>query len=303
MTKSATKGAVKSGLPAHRTNTQPAKADGSLPAYMQGKAGQGLKGIDDSDLEMPRVYLLSGVHSEVETYDDAEAGMFWHNVKNEPLSEKGGSLRITPILITKEAILWRPRGDGQGGILARCKNPSDPDARWTPSDMEFTVKIKNVKTPQKWHTKGSVAESGLLEWGSSIADDPDSQPAATLTYRILANFPDHPELGLAVITCSRSSVRPAKKLLSSIRMSGAPAYGLIYSMGTKEEQGPEGPYLNYQFDADGFVDEERFAENERLCKSFMGRDFHGKGEDGEPDGVTEGRSASPGKDKAGKDRY
>lgn len=299
MAKAATRGAGSKNLPARQGGREVAEGGSSVPEYMRGKAGAGLKGIDESDLEMPRIYLLSNVHEEVTTHDDAEPGQIWHNVMEKALADKGESLRIVPILVTKEAILWRPRGDGNGGILARCKNPSDPEAKWVPSDTEFEVKIKNVKEKQKWNTGKSLAASGLLEWGTSIKGDDESPPAGTLTYRLLVAFPDHPEIGLAVLTCQRASIRPAKKLLTSIRMSGAPSYGLIYKLGSKSEEGPEGPFMNYTFTGDGFVPEEDYAQYEKYFESFKGKDFHGKGEDAEEAtvGAAAGRGTGDGKSK------
>lgn len=233
------------------------KADAAqVPEFMRGVASKGLDQITDTDVEIPRIKLLSGESAEVKTFDEADAGMFWHTIADIPLGGRGKPVQMTILAISKRVLLWRPQDDG-GGILAR----SEDLQTWSMGgNTKHSVKIKNVKEPVIWDTKGSVAESGLLEWGTSIPSDKDSQPAATMMYAMLCAFPGFEDLGPAVVTLSRTSMKPGRKLFGKLRIANAPNFGLVFNMDSWEDVNDAGQkFFNYSFTGAGFVtDETRF---------------------------------------------
>ena len=92
---------------------------------------------------------------------------------------------------------------------------------WDIPNQTFEVYFPNNRTPYKWATKRTVAESGLDKFGSSRPEDPRSTPAASMTYQMLWAFrlPDgRPQLG--VITNSRTGVKPMKELFGMIDGKG-----------------------------------------------------------------------------------
>jgi hypothetical protein len=135
---------------------------------------------------------------------------------------------------------------------------------------EFRVKLKGVKNEIVWSTiDGTVAGSGLDRFGSSNPEENNSPPAATLTYNILCWLPDFPELSPSVVLNARSAVQPAKQLYNKIKMRPVPLFGQVYLMTTKQEQGAEGPYFNYNYTADGYVqDQDLYKRLETMHDDF-----------------------------------
>lgn len=235
----------------------------SLPDFMKGHGGAGLEDIGQDDVETPRIKLLQGVSPEVEEFDTARSGNFWHALMERDL---GSEIRVVPLFIDRSAILWRPRWDG-GGILARS---SDME-KWSPSNGQFEVKpVKGDSRSCIWKTGRTVAESGLLEWGSSVPWDPNSAPAATRMYNLVLAFPDHPDVIPGVVTLQRSSIRVARKLLGKMRVSRAPIYGTVFTLTRIKDVNPSGDeFWNYKFVSNGFVsDADQFRAYEEMHNQF-----------------------------------
>lgn len=242
------------------------ESNSALPAYMKQNAGQGMDGIGVNDLEIPRLKLLQGINPEV-VNDGMAVGEFYHTVLEDTL---GDSLRITPILVRKEFVLWEPGRSGT--ILARAKDGK----HWSPSEGEFEVNIgkKNAKKMVKWKLKPTVHESGLADWGSSDPSDKGSEPAATEMFTVLVTFPDNPELGIAALTLQRGFIKVGRKFLSKMKLSQAPIFGQVYNMSVVNDQNKNGDlYKNYKFTADGFTSEADYQRFEQLHKQFSTTDF------------------------------
>lgn len=225
----------------------------NLPAHLASGKTTRVGNIDASDLIIPRIKLLQGISPETQTFDAARAGQFWHSMLDMPL---GTSLPFIPIVIRKSYVLWAPRGD-ERGILARA-----PDAvNWDVKD-EFEVKFKEIPEKIKWSTKaGTVQASGLDQFGTKNPNDPNSAPAATLQYNILGYFPTLAADGaaLAILLNSRSSVQPAKKLLSAIDLKPVDHYYQQYKVEVVKETKNGDDFFNYQYVSDGYVQDEALA--------------------------------------------
>ena len=140
---------------------------GAMPAYLKGKEVKSQDWLEASDLILPRVKLLQGISSEVEAFETAKAGLFWHNILNEVI---GPEFSFIVSAYRKKYMLMAPLSDSRG-VLARAED----GVHWTPPNATFEVKLKGIKETQKWTTKPTVAESRLAEFGSSVTDDPDSK--------------------------------------------------------------------------------------------------------------------------------
>lgn len=223
-----------------------------LPAYLQNNQVVNDDNFDQSDVVIPRIKLLQGLSTEVEQYDEAKSGEFWHTGLDISL---GKSFRFIVGDRRKKFLLQAPIQDGQG-LLARAD-----DAQTWDRTGSWNVKIKGVKNPVVWEiTTTDVEESGLTKWGTSIPDDEDSPPAATLFYDYLVELPDYPELGPAVVSLARSQIKKAKKGLNDkIAMqanNGRPMQALIFEANSVEETSDGQDYKNWMFKSAGFVQDE-----------------------------------------------
>lgn len=239
----------------------------ATPSFMKGKAGAGTENIETKDMEMPRIKLVQGTDQElIAAHDGLAVGDFFHTMAERNL---GKELDIIPLHISKRVVLWRPRPPiDAGGILARA----DDAVHWQPANKEFTVKIDKKGNTVTWKTAKTVAESGLLEWGTFDPEDDNSQPAATLCHVFVLYLPAFPEYSPAVLMLQRSAVKVARKLLGKINIIGgeAPIYGQVYRMGSfLDTNSASQQFRNFTFTANGFVqDEDQFIRLEGLHEQF-----------------------------------
>lgn len=223
-----------------------------LPDYLKGKTYTNTDNFDSSDVVIPRIKLLQGISPEIQTFDSAKIGEFWHTGLDEAL---GSSIKFVIADRRKKYLLSAPIEDGQG-VLARAD-----DAKTWDRLGKWTVKIKGVKNPQTWEIASlDLAESGLANWGTSVMDDSDSPPAATLFYDYLVFLPDRLDLGPAVISLARSSVRKAKKGLndkiSIHQTNGRPMQAVLFEATSVDDQSDGQQFKNWQFKPAGFVMDE-----------------------------------------------
>lgn len=233
----------------------------ALPSYMQGQGGAGLEQITGADVQTPRIKLLQGTSPELELYENARTGTFWHDMAEVGM---GTEVPLTFLYVDKRALLWRPRPEG--GILAR----SDDLITWVPSGKKFEVKLAKSEKIVTWDTGRNVVQSGLLEWGSSDPDNGASQPAGTLMFNFLARFGgDFSYLPPAVVTLQRTSAKVGRKLLGRLKvMNGAPLYGIRLVMSRFQDDGQGQKFWNYKFEVKGLVDDEQeFNENKTIYEA------------------------------------
>lgn len=240
-----------------------ARPDDAVPEHMRNMAGMGTERVGAGDIETPRIKLIQGLSPEIQTFEDAKPGQFWHTTAQISF---GPDVEIVPVYTDIRAILWRPREAG-GGILAR----SDDGVTWNPANTTFEVKLdrRDGGHVVKWTTKPTVAASRLLEWGSMNPTDPNSQPAATKMYNLVVCLPEYPELGPAVVTLQRSGVKVARKFMGQLKLIRAPSFGCRFIMASLLENGPSGDFYNYSFRANGFVeDEDEFEAYKQWYETF-----------------------------------
>jgi len=235
--------------------------DDQLPDYLRNHTQkERLGNLDESDRIVPRLQLLQAISPEVTEYDNAKAGCFWHNLAAENLGDK---VKAIPIIVRKSVILWAPRGD-ERGILARSMDC----VHWDNPNMDFQVKLKGVAKPVLWSTGASVKDSGLLEFGSSVPGDSNSNPAASLTYNTMWYLVEFPEYSPVVVINTRSSLKPTQQLYNRIEMRPVSHYAQLWELGVSQEKGAEGPYFNYTYRASGYPTEEAMESAHRLYNRF-----------------------------------
>lgn len=219
--------------------------------------------FDKTDLVVPKIKLLQGTSPEIENFDNAKPGIFWHTGFDKPL---GNELKFVICSRNKKMLLVAPLHDGQG-ILARA----DDCKTWnTTGSWEVSLDPKNKKATAVWEIDTlNVEDSKVAKWGSSNPEDTDSPPAATLFYDYLIVLPDHLEVGPSVLSLARSQIKKAKKGLNDkIELhasAGRPMQALVFKATVVSEQGPAGPYYNYQFQQSGFADHAVYNEAKEMA--------------------------------------
>lgn len=232
----------------------------NVPDYIKGMKNAVLPGVDASDLILPRIKLLQAISTEVETYDAAKAGIFWHNVLGEPI---GPEFDFVVCSFRKKYLLMAPLGDPRK-ILARAED----GVNWTPPNGSWRVKLKNVKEEQTWATKPTVRESGLDKFGSSVNGDENSKPAAVMIYEYLVYLPERPDISPVVMSLARSQTKKGKDLNSKISFRNAPLQSMRFKAQVIEETGEEGAYKNYLFTSAGFVTKDEFDRCLDIAEKF-----------------------------------
>lgn len=187
---------------------------GDAPDYLPANVKNlGTEALDRDDVKTPRIVLLQALSPQIRSFPGvAIPGHFWHTGMNISL---GNTFNFIPALVGKRVILFRPRDDNDGGILAFSR---DAKTWQTGANQKFKVQIKNKEEPVIWETGKDVESSGLAEWGSMNPDDAHSPPAATLIYEYLCYLVDRPELSPCVLGVSKTGIPIAKNFNTSLLM-------------------------------------------------------------------------------------
>lgn len=244
----------------------PMVVSNTLPAYLTGQESSGLEAFKREDFNIPQVRLLYPVNNEVKQYPGiAIPGEYWHTGLVRSMGNRFNSVIC---VARKRVILWRPRTDNNGGILASSNDSVNWDRG---ANTEFTVKLKDVKDPVKWNTGPNVKASGLLHFGSSIPGVEDSKPAAVLYYEYVVYLPEMDGASPVVMRFSKTGVDTAKNLnayflLQQQRKVPIYACGVEWFTGTKT--GPEGEYFLPRFNPKGYVEKQLFDITHEMHKQY-----------------------------------
>lgn len=246
----------------YMAGTDLTKAQGDqIPDYLRGYQKASIGNTDSTDRILPRIKLLQAISPEITDFAEfAKAGQFWHAIAQGNL---GPTFEAIPIVIRKSYILWAPRSDDRG-ILARAMDA----VHWEPADATFTVKPKGSANQVTYKTAKTVAESKLDQFGTSIPGDPNSPPAASLTYNMMWWLPKFPELSPSVIINTRSSIKPMQQLLSRIDAKPVPHFVQKYTIGSVQQKGQEGPFFNFTYTGNGFASSEEAKVTAELYERF-----------------------------------
>jgi hypothetical protein len=263
----------------------------SLPAHLQGKPKMSDWGaIDPKQRMLPRIKLLQASNPEIVDYPgEAKAGEFWHTTLTTSL---GNDLLGVPIMRRQTYNLWAPRGPGEDrGILARARD----FVHWDPPEGEFHVRYPMNPKTYTWRLARTVKESGLDKFGSSRPDDPESPPAATLTFEVLWFLPEFNTLALTLNT--RSGVKEARKLFAMVDAKPVSNFNQRYRIVAVQNRGPTGEaYYGYKYRGDGYCDESLSAITEPMFQQWKDIAFATADEAEDVDGEAPAMRRSPARD-------
>ncbi len=297
--------APRAQVPAVRRDAPPPATSASvqnLPAFMRQDADVGKENIGSQDIEIPRLKLMQGLSPELQDFDGLKAGFFFH-----PAAEFifDAPFRAVPIFMDQRYILWRPR-DAGGGILARA----DDGIHWSPSSGEFTVQLdkKDGGNTVTWKMAPTVQQSGLANWGTMNATDPNSPPAATLMYNFLLAFPDEPDLMPAVLSFQRSSIKMGRRFNTKLKTVRAPIFGTVWQFGSVQDSNSRGQdFFNVDVRSAGLVEDEALYQQYRaMYETFSAKGLSIKDIEGlqsEEDAAGASNNDTGGEEAAGTPRY
>lgn len=246
-----------------KETTEVAAYSQELPDYLKGTEKLGTEALGKGDFKVPRIKILQPLTPEVRSFQGkAIPGEFWHTGSNKSL---GSEFLFVPAIVSKRVILWRPRDDGNGGILAF----STDGVKWASgANQEFTVKLKNVKKPVVWKTGKDVQSSGLLEFGTSNPEEAQSAPAATLAYEYMAYLVDHPEDSPVVLGVMKTGVGNARQLNTYLLSARKPSSCMVIRCFADEEQKGSDTWHVPKFEPAGFAKEHVFKIAEKIKEKY-----------------------------------
>jgi hypothetical protein len=253
-----------------------AVVNSSLPSYLAGFTGPtGTEDIGAEDVTIPRLKIGQDMNKEVQS-GDVERGDLFLNVTGATLVEAGTKLPFVLLARAKEYILWRPKKDNGGGILARAKPVHTPDGvryAWDKPNTTFDVKVEGL-VAVKWKTKTYIDEDGLGDWGSEIPGDKDSKIAATAHHNYVVVLPTHDDL-LVALSLSRTAAPKAKDFNAMLKMGKGPLQSRIYAVETFDDSRDGHDFKNYKFTSAGFVPEAAdFQRYEALALAFKTKTYN-----------------------------
>lgn len=239
----------------------------SLPDYLKDEqAGTGIENLDKSDYRTPRIILLQGLSPQVQSFPEtARVGQFWHTGMNVSLGE---SFNFVPLIARKRVVLFRPRGDQGGGMLAFSSDARKWDSG---GNTAHSVKLKGRKDPVIWNTGKDVISSRLTEWGTSNPDEPNSPPAANVTYEYLIYLPERPELSPCVMLVTKTGLTYAKGFNTSLltfKNAGKPIQSMVVKCFPEAESNEDGEWTVPNYKPVGIVSKETYAITKALAEQY-----------------------------------
>lgn len=266
-----------------------ARNDANLPAFLQGYKGpRGTEDIDSNDITIPRIKIGQGTSDEVKDGTLKEGDQFL-NLTKEVLAANGKPLQIVVVARNKEYILWRPRKDNGGGILARAKPVMTKDGKrykWDKPNTSFDVKVDG-KVKVVWTTKEYIDEDGLDQWGSEIPGNAESSIAATAHHNYVVVLPEHDDL-VAAVSLSRSSAKKAKDFNALLKLGQAPTWARVFTATTVDEHNDQGDFKNVNFSVAGYIDPASAKAYQGIFDAFAGRAFNVDHSDGDDEATGNG---------------
>lgn len=258
--------------------TAPLVLSAELPSYLKGNEATGIEGFGREDFKIPEIKLLQGLSPEVNTYKGiAIPGEYFHTGLMKSL---GPSFRSVICVARKRVVLWRPKNDHGGGILAL----SEDAISWkTGANKEFSVTLRGAKKPVTWKTGANVKASGLLEFGSSDPENERSTPAAIQYYEYIHYLPDYKDASPVVQRLKSTALDNARKLNSYFLLQKKPVYVHALEWRVEDKKNQEGEWTIPKFFPLGYVDETTFKIVKAMNEQYADIDLSIIQEDDEND--------------------
>lgn len=237
------------------------------PAWLaKEKQLTGIEGLTKEDFKLPELKLLQGQSPETNAFPNtAKKNEFWHTGINKSF---GTSVKSVIIVARKRIVLWRPKNDQGGGILA----VSDDGLLWRMGgNKEFSVMLKGAKSPVIWNTGNNVVSSGLTEFGSSNPNDENSPPAATVYYEYLLYLPEYENASPVLMRLKSTALDNGRALNSYFVYQGVPTYAHVIEWIVEAKSGDGNDWTVPKHIKAGWVDKNTFDLCESIHNSYASK--------------------------------
>lgn len=206
-----------------------------MPEFLRDQqSARGNEDVGMDDLTIPRIALIQDLSDQHKKNKDvyiegAEVGMAFNTVSQRLY---GSKLFIVPVYFRKEYVIWKDRKKG-GGFSGSFPTLEAAEAERAtlenPNDYECT------DTAQ--HFVLVVDENGNVE------ED-------------------------AVISMSKSQMKPSRNLNTQVRMNGGDRFSRVYELSVFEDENKNGDnYQNWSVKTMGFVNEATYKRAEDMYES------------------------------------
>jgi len=219
-----------------------------VPEFLQTEdyGQEGLERIDEQDITMPRIVICqSGTpqrkKSDPRYIEGMQEGDFFNNVTSEIY---GPAVKITPVLVYRSRIQFKPMADG-GGIV--CRSLDD--------DRQCPLNSNGPCTRGEWH-----------------GDEP---PECTLFYNYIVML--HPSGQPAALSFKSSGITAAKNLNAMMKLrkdrSGrpVPAFAGAYLVTAKEKTNDKGTFFVPVVTPAGWSTQGQFSAGKSLYNGLHGK--------------------------------
>lgn len=231
----------------------------AIPEFLRAAsaAPRGLESVDREDLMIPRLVLCQDKTPEVEA-DLAQIGDILNSISKEILLNKadvdqhpGHGLRVIPIILTKSRIKFDSIKNG-GKVLCRA-----PDA---------LKALKPEGEDQGGQATADCTKCVHKEWDDTAKKPEDQKPECTLFYNVLCLLPDF-DMMPVVWSGKSTNIKVMKRFLSTARSVKTDFFARIYNLFPVDDSAGSVSYQNWNFQVDGWVTKEQYAEAEAFFKT------------------------------------
>lgn len=264
---------------------------GARPTFMRGQGLGQTAELKSNRLELPRLMLLQGMSPLVQE-GKAKQGNFWHTILEQEIEPP---LTVAVICIRYRFVLMEPKTEKNKGLNRKVFARANDGINWDKPNQSFEVELDGGRKVV-WRTGKNIIQDKLDQWGTSDPEtakrDPNKviPPAAQEYQNIYCKSPFRPELGVFVISLTRTFTKAGRKLNSALHLEGSndDYFSKYVDVGTYLENASQGSsqrLYNWKFrrHPEYIENEEEYNSYLELFKHFKDLDVDIKGEGDEDD--------------------
>jgi hypothetical protein len=211
------------------------KYSDDLPSYIDPNSQRGNEDVGKDDVVLPRIMICQALSPQrKKTSEDYIPGIEEGDLFNSVTGQiyKGG-VDFVSVIFIKEFLVWVSRdADPKGGFRGSFRTEVDA--------IEF---IKEQEDAKDLEVVNTASNYGLI-----INDDGSVEQA--------------------VISMSKSQLKISRKLNSMVKLAGGDRFSRAYHIGTVEENGTKGDFINYSVAPLGYVSEEVYQSAQKAYQEL-----------------------------------